>query len=270
MDISKDIKFGPHVFRIRKQKDGFAGIIVGQHEAPVFGGSASEVNALLVTRSGEQTVGFIGLDGARKRFLDLFRDGFSDPKYIGDLKDKGERAYKLAASAQLRDSLPIIKLDHQADAGLVALKVVQQTNLLDRFSKARLSDVLRGPRAVEFLQIAGRFTEGDIAASCADLNSNFQEARVNSWVCLTYFPFLWKPDRHMFLKPDFTRAFAERIGHRFQHDYVPQPNLQTYNSLLQMTETVRLALSDMQPQDNIDIHSFMWAAVKYRDSDVGR
>lgn len=78
------------------------------------------------------------------------------------------------------------------------------------------------------------------------------------------------PDRHMFLKPAFTQAYAARIGHRFVHDYESTPNAATYVSLLHMTAETGNALADLDPADNIDLHSFMWVVMDYRDADVVR
>ena len=270
IDISKDIKFGQYTLRIRKHKAGFAGIIVGQHQTQEVASTAEQVLDMLIKRCGEQAPGFVGLNGARNRFLELFPSGFSDARFIGDGKSDGERAYKLNASNMLRQMLPISDIESIPDGGLIALKVVQKTNLLDPFTKAKLSDVLRGSQALDFLRIAAKFAEGEVQSACSELARMFKSKGVSSWVCLTYFPFLWQPERHMFLKPEFTRTFAERIGHRFVQDYETTPNPDTYASLLDMTDFVRSAVLDLHPQDNIDIHSFMWATVEYRDSDVGR
>jgi hypothetical protein len=269
IDIAKDIKFGPNTLRIRKQNDGFAGIIVGQSGIREVAATAELVRELLIKRCGEQAPGFIGIEGARNRFLKLFPNGFSDAKFIGDGKFEGERAYKVLAADQFRQHLPLSKVSKSEDGGLIALKAMQKTNLLDQYTKAKLSDVLRGDKAVDFLRIAADFAEGEIVSACSAVNRRFKDAGVNTWVCLTYFPFLWLPEQHMFLKPEFTQTFAQRIGHRFEHDYQTRPNLETYLSLIQMTETVRASVIDLQPRDNIDIHSFMWATIEYRDSDVG-
>jgi hypothetical protein len=67
----------------------------------------------------------------------------------------------------------------------------------------------------------------------------------------------------MFLKPEFTQGYAERIGHRFQHEYESRPNPATYESLLDMTAETRRHLADLEPADHIDLHSFMWVALEY-------
>lgn len=268
MTARGEIRVGPHTLRILKQGDGFAGIVVGQSAEKITGATALEVETRLRALLAREHPDFIGLDGARKRFLDLFPEGFADPAYIGD-RTKGERAYKIAASHSLQRDLPLAG-PGGPDDGITALRVVQQTNLLDRFSKARIADVLRSPRASEFLSIARRFADGNIAEACADVVRRFKSEGVASWVCLTYFPFLWRPDRHMFLKPAFMQAYAARIGHRFQHDYDSTPNHATYASLLAMTAETANAVADLNPADNIDLHSFMWVVMDYRDEDVVR
>ena len=42
---------------------------------------------------------------------------------------------------------------------------------------------------------------------------------------MTHLPFLWRPGTHMFLKPEVTKDFAARVGHRFASDYEPRLKL---------------------------------------------
>jgi hypothetical protein len=262
-----EIQVGAHTLRILKQGSGFAGIIVGRHKEQATGTTALEVETQLRKLLAKDHPDFIGIDGARKRFLELFRDGFADPKYIGD-RTRGERYYKERAAENLQREVPLDGDSLTESEGLAALRVVQQTNLLDPFSKAKLADVLRGNRASEFLSIARSFARGNIDSACNDLVRRFRPEGVASWVCLTYLPFLWRPDRHMFLKPAFAQSYAARIGHRFQHDYESTPNSATYASLLHMTAETGNAIADLNPADNIDLHSFMWVVMDFRDEDV--
>jgi hypothetical protein len=264
-----EIRVGSHVLRILKRGSGYVGIIVGRYKDQVTGATELEVESRLRAMLAEEHRDFIGLDGARKRFLDLFPGGFADPSYIGD-RTRGERYYKQRASEILRREVPLFGASEAPDEGLTALRVVQQTNLLDPFSKAKLADILRGNRAAEFLSIARTFATGNIAQACGDLVRGFKAKGVASWVCLTYFPFLWLPDRHMFLKPAFTQAYAARIGHRFLQDYQSTPNPITYASLQHMTVETGNAVADLNPTDNIDLHSFMWVVIDYSGDDVVR
>ncbi|HEX8288988.1 MAG TPA: hypothetical protein VF556_13380 [Pyrinomonadaceae bacterium] len=40
--------------------------------------------------------------------------------------------------------------------------------------------------------------------------------------------------------------------------YNSKPSWETYKSLLEFAETIRLNLSDLNPRDMIDIQSFIW------------
>lgn len=261
-----EIRVGAHALRILRQGSGFAGIIVGRSAERVTGATAAEVEAALRAMIAKDTPGFIGLDGARQRFLRLFPQGFSDPAFIGDSR-RGERAYKLAAAQFLAERLPLDRVGSDAGQAEVARQAFQKTNIVDPFTKAKLGDVLRGPKGDHFVGLAAMFARGEIAEACRALRQEFKDDGVASWIALTYLPFLWCPDRHMVLKPDFTKGFAERIGHPFQHAYESAPNLETYGALMDMAGELGKSLSDLTPRDMIDLHSFMWAVMDYPDQD---
>ncbi len=84
-----------------------------------------------------------------------------------------------------------------------------------------------------------------------------------SWPLVTYFPYLWDYQHHMFLKPTVTVDFAQRVGHSFQYEYEAEPTSGTYLSLLDLVATTRAAISPLEPQDNIDIQSFIWVVGAY-------
>ena len=48
------------------------------------------------------------------------------------------------------------------------------------------------------------------------------------WTVATYLPFLWQPEKHMFLKPEVTKDFAARVGHRFATDYEARLDFSVY------------------------------------------
>ena len=62
------------------------------------------------------------------------------------------------------------------------------------------------------------------------------------WTVVTYLPFLWRPDEHMFLKPMVTQDFAERVGHPFVHDYSPALDPDVYASLLDLMAVTKAEL----------------------------
>ena len=90
------------------------------------------------------------------------------------------------------------------------------------------------------------------------------------WTIVTYLPFLWRPEEHMFLKPDVTRKFAGRVGHRFDNDYSSRLDAKVYDSLLDLVRETRAELKSLAPRDNIDIQSFIWTVGEYSAEDEKR
>lgn len=70
------------------------------------------------------------------------------------------------------------------------------------------------------------------------------------------FPFMARPDAHIFLALNVTRTAAKEYEYHFK--YQSRPNWETYKSLLNFPETVRRDNRDLQPRDMIDLQSFIW------------
>lgn len=69
----------------------------------------------------------------------------------------------------------------------------------------------------------------------------------------------------MFLKPEATKDFATRVGHRFADDYEARLHLPVYESLLDLVARTERELADMRPGDRIDIQSFIWVVGDYQE-----
>lgn len=87
------------------------------------------------------------------------------------------------------------------------------------------------------------------------------------WTTVTYLPFLWRPDVHMFLKPEVTRRFAGRVGHQFEHHYAAALHPSVYDSLLDLVAETKAELEVLAPRDNIDVQSFIWVVGEYNIED---
>jgi hypothetical protein len=72
----------------------------------------------------------------------------------------------------------------------------------------------------------------------------------------------------MFLKPQVTRDFADRVGHEFGRSYSPRFEASVYNSLLSLASATEQAIGSLQPADRIDVQSFIWVVGAYNDSDA--
>lgn len=75
--------------------------------------------------------------------------------------------------------------------------------------------------AKDFIQAAAIFAESDRKESLEVLDRILSPFQANKWTIVTYLPFLWRPSEHIFLKPEATKDFAQRIGHRFAGLYRP-------------------------------------------------
>ena len=209
-------------------------------------------------------------------FHRLYPRYFEDDKYI-DSPELGERAYKLEAHERWQAELG----DGQAAALLASgetrefvkrlLAVEAKLNLLSVVEKSRLRDALKDePAAHSFGEALLRATAGDavdeasfeqLATAACSLPA--VRSRVATWPVLTLFPFIARPDLHMFLKPEVTREFAEVV--QWDLRYNAALNWKTYKSLIEMSSTLLMDLARYGARDMIDVQSFIWKV-----SDRGR
>ncbi len=130
-----------------------------------------------------------------------------------------------------------------------------------------VAELLRGPDADTFVRLCADFTRGDRKPALHALKSLLKPHDCAKWTIVTYLPFLWRPDEHVFLKPMMIKDFAERVGHRFASVYRPDLDIEVYDAQLDLAEETRAKLADMGPRDMIDIQSFMWTVMKYTEED---
>lgn len=270
MKIIREDKIGKFTLRMAEVGKAFAGVVNadGKQLDRVDGTNAAEVWAHLRAAMGKASDAYFGFDGARARFLQFFPDGFRSPAFEGDERGTyGERGYKLRAKAKLDEAAPLDQALTGTGYGEAVLSAYRATNLLSPFEKTRLDPVLRGPDADAFIQSAAAFAMGDVAPALDRMESILAKHDNAKWTVVTYLPFLWRPEEHMFLKPVVTQDFAERVGHPFVHDYTPALEPEVYASLLDLMAVTKAELADIQPRDNIDLQSFVWTVGEYKDGD---
>ncbi|HUO23052.1 MAG TPA: hypothetical protein VMU59_11105 [Caulobacteraceae bacterium] len=229
--------------------------------------SADQVWTRLQDEVAKRSVGYFGYDGARSRFLKYFPGGFSSDAYLGtsDGKGAGERAYKMRAKALLDELAPLEAAATGTGYGAAVRRVFQATNMLSPFEKPRIGDVLKGPNADAFVRGAARFALGDVEAGLAEMEKAAKADGAAKWIVATYLPFLWRPDVHVFLKPEVTKDYAERVGHRYGDVYEPALRPEIYESLRDLYAKTGAAIADLSPRDNIDLQSFIWVVGEYTD-----
>jgi hypothetical protein len=125
--------------------------------------------------------------------------------------------------------------------------------------------VLSNSGADDFVRAAARFTLGEGKKALAAMEASLKPCNAAKWTTVTYLPFLWRPDHHMYLKPEATKDFAARVGHRFASDYEPKLDITVYESLLDLAINTTAELSEFNPQDRIDVQSFIWVVGNYKE-----
>ncbi|WP_140986933.1 hypothetical protein [Asticcacaulis tiandongensis] len=259
---------GQVTLRLVHTGDYYVGLLIagGSEKARVTGHDPDDVWKELRSRIGQASEAYFGFEGAIKRFRSLFPDGFSSTAF-----GETERNYKLSAKAKLDETAPLEQALTETGLGEAVLSVFRATNLLSPFEKARLQPLLRGPDADNFIQASAPFAIGDIDSALRIMERLLSVEDNAKWTVVTYLPFLWRPDAHMFLKPLVTCDFAVRVGHGFAQDYSPKLRPEVYASLLDMMAMTQREISELSPRDHIDLQSFVWVVGEYSDpaSSVG-
>ena len=264
MKTLRELELGEATIRLVEMKDGLHGVVISKKgEMTRFQGDDPDVLwAQLKLEAGKVDEAYFGFDGAISRFRGMFPEGFGSAAFISR-----ERAYKVKASAYLREALPLEEAIDASNAGEIVLKAFRETNLLAPIEQARVQDLLRGKYADSFIRGAAAFGLGSFDEGIAQMKHASADADIAHWTVLTYLPFLWRPEEHMFLKPAVTKYFSSRVGHSFAHDYSSTLDVRVYESLLSLTAEIKSEVSKLEPVDNIDIQSFIWIVGKYDAAD---
>lgn len=257
----REATIGDATLRLFKERGTYKGAVVVDKTVKVIeGNDADDVWRRMHDEAGKASPKYFGFDGARNRFLHFFPNGFHSAGYAGQ-----ERDYKVAAKAKLDSTAPVSAAATGSGFGEAILAAFRSTNLLSPFEKTRLQDVLRGSNADPFVQAAARFTLGEGKPALLDMERALKPHDNAKWTVVTYLPFLWRPEEHMFLKPEVTKDFAARVGHRFASDYEPRLNIGVYESLLDLANKTTTELADLKPRDRVDVQSFIWVVGDYKE-----
>lgn len=213
-----------------------------------------------LTREGPN---WFGYGGARARFLHWFAGSFASADYAAE-----ERDYKLKAKHELEKTAPIEEAATGSGYGEAVLRAYRATNLLYPVEKTRLQALLRGADADAFVRAAARFALGEGKSALRAMETLLLPHDNAKWTVVTYLPFLWRPDAHIFLKPEVTKDFAERVGHSLARSYSAELDFGVYEDLLDLAHEIRTNLSDLNPRDMIDVQSVIWVNGAYHDSNA--
>ena len=224
------------------------------------GATAEEAWSALQRELTSEGPNWFGFAGARARFLHWFAGGFHSPAYL-----TRERGYKLKAKEGLEKTTPLEEAATGSGHGEAVLRAYRATSLLYPIEKTRMQALLRGSDGDEFIRAAARFALGEGKTALRAMETLLRPHDNAKWTVVTYLPYLWKPDQHIFLKPEVTKDFASRVGHGLAHSYSAELDYGVYEDLLGLADDIRKSVQDLGPRDMIDIQSFIFVVGEYRE-----
>ncbi|MEQ8405783.1 MAG: hypothetical protein RKE49_11855 [Oceanicaulis sp.] len=257
--------FGSAKLRGVKRGDAYVGQVFTEtgRSAQINAESVDALRGKLKAEAARLSRGYVGFEGARTRFLDFMPAGFADARYVAQKRD-----YKLARRATLEAAAPLSARPFTAEQAGAAAKAFS-INLLHSTEQIRAREALVSPSGPAVLEALAAFTEtpDQVALDAlARLLKPFEAAR---WTVITLLPFFWRPDRHMFLKPEVTCEFALAVGHPFHLEYAADLHIAVYDSLMNLTARTECELASLRPVDRLDVQGFIWVVGRYVAEDVG-
>ena len=253
---------GKYALRLVEQDSKFFGLANGT--ICTKGNDAESVWASLHDEAGKADPRYFGHKGARSQFLKFFPGGFHSDGFRSQ-----ERDHKLAAKEKLDTAAPLTEAKEGDGFGEALLSAYRATNMLSPFEKTRLQDVFRGDDSDAVVRALARFTTDNDAASLSNLATLLKPYDNAKWTVVTYIPYLWRPEIHMFLKPEATKDFATRVGHPLASVYQAPLSYEVYVSLLDLVARTEMELADLKPRDRIDIQSLIWVVGYYKEGREG-
>ena len=194
-------------------------------------------------------------------FRDRYPGGFQGDRYLRE-----ERKYKVEAHELATNILSQAALERQlekrafGDVCRSALQAVNKTNLIFPNEKMALRKGLKLAKRKQRFAVALHgllHGENEFRLRFQRFASVLDEVGAAKWTVATYFPFLMYPDRHQFIKPKFSQNAARICA--FDIKYTPKLSWRTYKQMLRFSDYLKSELTVLEPRDNIDVQSFMWA-----------
>ena len=218
-----------------------------------------EVEAEIKATLNELSEEFVGFGGAINLFLKAYPGGFQSPEFIAD---EGKR--KRRASDRFGQDMTRLYIDAAIESGDLeefakhVVSGLQATNLVFPYEKARFNDAMKKQAFRKTYAPALRdLLYGDLDEAFGRYVAVLKEGNALTWPLVTIFPFLFDPQQHMFMKPEVMQVCAYRLG--FDLLYETPPTVESYRSLLELTDFVRDGIASLEPGDNMDTYSFMYA-----------
>jgi hypothetical protein len=206
-------------------------------------------------------------DAAMKLFFDVFPLGFEDPRYVMEVKEKREAHERFTAALGVERIKGLLQAGDLETLVKEATSVISEVGfMLAMFENAALHDAMQDftaatalfdslVRLLEAKQVEGELAEDFFRAVCA---LPVKRSRVATWPIATVLLYVADPARYMFLKPEVTKAAADRLAFDLHYDSVP--NWTTYEALLRMGNIYLDLLRPLGAKDFIDVQTFIFVA----------
>lgn len=196
-----------------------------------------------------------------KGFLDRYPGGFQGDQYLRKERNYKVEAHELTKTLLGRSELEqLLAAERFADVCNNALQAVKKTNLIFPSEKIALRKGLKpAARQKAFATALHSLLHGEeeYQRRFRRFASVLDKTGAAKWTVATYFPFLLYPDQHQFIKPKNTQNAARICA--FDILYTPKVRWQTYKRMLRFSDYLKSELATLEPRDNIDVQSFMWA-----------
>lgn len=214
---------------------------------------------------------FLGLTILLNNFLLKFPNGFQDANFLEkevynkqSISDFAHEALNEAIFTQLLAQAAYAEIAH------VIKSIVHKDtfSMIDRFEKIALVESLEDKR---FQKLFAYSLYDLIYGKTDDFDKNFMEfayvlteMKASKWTVMTYFLFIFHPQKHIFLKPTVTQNIAKIC--EFNLHYETVLNIVTYHHVLKFANYLLKNLKELglTPEDMVDVQSFMWVVEKYQ------
>lgn len=219
--------------------------------------------------SDEKKEKFMDLPSSQKFFLQEYPDGFEGEKYKEHERDYKDAGHAFATEQLSQETLtPLMEEENYEEIVARALRVANKTNLIFPNEKMALKDGFKNDENKrQFAQSLFNllYAEGELKERFEGWIKTLEHLGADKWTTATYYLFFLFPDKQMFVKPTITQAVADMSA--FDIAYSPRLNWETYRRVLEFSEYLKTAISELEPQDMIDVQSFMWCVIRAQDKD---
>ena len=204
-------------------------------------------------------------------FLLKFPEGFQDKDFITKEVVEKEKISKYAHKYLSKEIFSTLLADSKyLEITKIIKKIIQKDtfSMISPFEKMELVDHLENIRfQVELSDALYALLYDDEEES---FDQNFvefvevlEEMKSAKWTILTYFLFIFFPNKHTFIKPTVTQHIAKICEFDLQYD--AELNINTYQHALSLSNYLydNLIKLGAKPKDMLDIQAFMWVVEKY-------